>query len=322
MDSPSVTIIILSCDRPEWFRLALASAVDQSCRACIIVSDDSIADGVRDITTETAGQVTYVKGPGLGQLANLVNGFAHVTTEWTVVLHDDDLLEESCVERLLGALGTGDEPRIVVADSSIIDADGKALPQSGSAERRRRSLFRSGENRPSFEDRCAAFLVHGAVSPFLATLLPTALVQSWHPDPRVGSVLDLSLCEVLARNVEVIDYEPRDLIRYRVHGASVGSNFADLVPHLFVIDSLLGDPTFTTIWPALSRRRADAVARQARVWTATKRWRDARALLLDRRSELSFGYLVPSLMLTLPIARSLYGRRIRRSNPRLEARSG
>ena len=317
MDEPSVTVIILSCDRPDWLRLSLASALDQRVTALVLVSDDSNSDEVRAIATDADDRVTYRRGPRQGQLANLVSAIPFVTTRWTIVLHDDDLLDSQCVERLLRAAGDVDRPcRIVTADSSCINAEGEPIRSYSSANEHRAARFQSGINRLSFDARCHELLVEGVVSPFLATLLPTSVLQAWRPDPRVGSVLDLSLLVTLAHEVELIIYQPFDLVRYRVHSNSVASGFADLEPLLYVIDSILEDATFRSVWPALLHRRRDAVARQSRVWVAAGRWRDARALLIGRRAELSPGFLGPSLLLTLPILRSAYGRRIRRANLR------
>lgn len=311
-----VTIVILSCDRPALFSLALASAVAQTVPAVVLVSDDSSTDGVRRIVSEHPWPVTYLRGPRSGQLANLLHAFAQVQTRWTVVLHDDDLLHATCVAELLGAVHGGADRQLVISDSARIDIAGNAIATADSAQQRRRTTFAPGPNRPSFAKRCDAFLVQGAVSPFLGTLLPSTLLRSWRPDARVGSVLDLSLCEALARHVEIVSYVPKDLATYRIHDASVGSSFVDLEPLLFIIDAQLADESFRAIWPGLRRRRADAIARQARVWTASGNSTRARRLLLDHRRELSMRELGPTAVLTLPGLRSLYGRRIRRSNPR------
>jgi glycosyltransferase involved in cell wall biosynthesis len=315
-----VTVVILSCDRPEWFSLALSSALGQSCPAWVIVADDSMSDDVHRLANEFDDRLTFVKGPRQGQLANLLIALQNVTTPWTVILHDDDVLELGCVERLLDAVGQGETARMAIGDSSNIDAAGNRIASADAIIQRRRSTFRAGDNRLTMDERFAAFLVRGTVSPFLAGLLPTQLLQAWRPDARVGSVLDLALCEQLAQQVDTICYVPEELVRYRIHGTSVASTYADLDPLLFVLDGQLADPTFRSIWPALVTRRSDAIARQARLLTVTNRWREARTLLLQRRPELSIGFFVPSLLLTLPLARTRYGRRIRRANPRLAHR--
>lgn len=317
-----VTIVILSCDRPELFSLALQSALGQTHPAAVLVSDDSAHPDVRGIVGQCRGDVSYLRGPRAGQLANLLMAFAHVETRWAIVLHDDDLLSSTCVADLLGAVTAQPErPDLVIADNACIDIVGNRLGEFGAARARRRAAFRTGLNHLSFDERCQAFLVQGAVSPFLGALLPSAVVRQWRPHPQVGSVLDLSLCEHLVRNVDAVSYVPRDLASYRIHDGSVGSTFADLEPLLFIIDAMLDDGSLRSIWPALVERRADAIARQARVWTAAGKWRQARDLLLQRRPELPLSQLGPAALLTLPVLRSMYGRRIRRANPRFAART-
>ena len=316
MNRAEVTVIILSCDRPALFALALESAVAQTIPAAVLVSDDSKTDDVRRMVSEHPRSVTYLRGPRSGQLANLLHAFRRVETHWAVVLHDDDLLAATCIADLLEAIDPHAGLSVVISDSARIDFSGNAIEKSGMAEQRRRTIFRPGTNRLSFDERCDAFLVQGAVSPFLGTLLPSSLLRSWQPDARVGSVLDLSLCETLARQVGTVSYVPKDLTYYRIHDVSVGSSFVDLEPLLFIIDSQLADESLRTIWPGLRRRRSDAIARQARVWTASGKWTSARRLLLEHRHDLALLELGPTALLTLPGLRTLYGRRIRRANPR------
>jgi hypothetical protein len=149
--------------------------------------------------------------------------------------------------------------------------------------------------------------------------MPTDLLRSWSPDSRVGSVLDLALCETIVKEVETIWYVPEVLVQYRMHGASIASSFSDLDSLLYILDRQLSDTTFRSIWPLLSRRRADAIVRQARVWTGTGRWHEAREFLLRQRPDLPWRYFLPSAAVTLPIVRVLYGIYIRRRNPRLQA---
>ena len=312
-----VTIVILSCERPALFALALASAVAQTVPAAVLVSDDSSSDDVRRIVSDHPRPIAYLPGPQSGQLANLLNAFGRVQTRWTVVLHDDDLLAPTCVAELLAAVVGDGSPEMVISDYMRIDVAGNDIGISVFGDQRRRAIFRPGPNRLSFEERCDAFLVQGAVSPFLGSLLPSTLLGSWRPDARVDSILDLHLCETLARHVNTVSYVPNVLTSYRVHGVSTASRFDGLGSFLFIVDSQLADESLRSIWAGLRRRRSDMITRQARVWTAFGDWKGARELLLCHRRELTLRDLGPTAVLTLPGLRSLYRRRIRKSNPRM-----
>jgi hypothetical protein len=295
MHTPAVTILLLSCDRPDLCAIALASAVEQTTRTQVIVCDDSTSKDVEGLAGRYGDQVRYLRGPRHGQLSNLLHAIPFVSTPWTLILHDDDILETVCVERLLAILPS---PNVVgsiaIGDLRYVDADGVPLAGSNTSARNRAGIFSHGRNEMS-------------------------LVLDWKPDPRVGSVLDFALCETIVKEVDTIWYANEELIRYRIHGESVGSAFADLDPLLFVLDGQLADPTFKSAWLALRHKRADAIVRQARVFTGIGRWRSGRTLLRQHRTELPWRYLLPTAMVTVPFARIVYGMYIRRRNPRLAA---
>lgn len=131
-ERPLVSIVIPAY-KPEHFREALASALDQDYpRLEILVCDDSPDGRIKAIVDSFGGmrhKVRYLRNRGtLGGRANYLKGFREAWGDYVKFLNDDDVLAPDCVSTLAEALRAG--PGVMLATSARrpVDADGRELP--------------------------------------------------------------------------------------------------------------------------------------------------------------------------------------------------
>jgi glycosyltransferase involved in cell wall biosynthesis len=104
-----VSILIPTLDRRAMLERALASALGQTHQDLeIIVSDDGSRDGTRDYLQALCAREGRVRlappNPNPGLFANMNHLLEHKRGEFFCILADDDQLEPTFVERLLGHL--------------------------------------------------------------------------------------------------------------------------------------------------------------------------------------------------------------------------
>ena len=92
---PEVQIAILSCDRPEYCRQAVASALAQSYAKCrVLVSDNSSSEVVADMLERDFPALEVIRRrPTLPPLAHFNLLISEARSELLVLFHDDDVLE-------------------------------------------------------------------------------------------------------------------------------------------------------------------------------------------------------------------------------------
>lgn len=116
---PEITVLIPTYRRPELLEQALRSAqaqtVSQGEYRILVVDNDPMPDTPtqRLIERMRSPNLRYVKNErNLGGYGNWNRGFQLAETEWVCLLHDDDLLLPSCIERVLHALSQLEAPSL------------------------------------------------------------------------------------------------------------------------------------------------------------------------------------------------------------------
>lgn len=101
---PRVSICIPAY-KPDFFELALRSALAQSYDDCeILVSDDCPTDAIEAICARYADKVSYSRNPKPSQINNIIRLATIANGEYIKFLFDDDVLNPFCVQYLLEAL--------------------------------------------------------------------------------------------------------------------------------------------------------------------------------------------------------------------------
>ena len=139
MASPLVSIVIPAY-RSTWFQQAFSCALSQTHQNIeIIVCDDSPNGDIEKIVQATAvndGRIRYIRNvPTLGSANNLLKCSTLAKGEFIMALNDDDLLEPTCIQRMLSAFREHPTVNLVTSYRKLIDASGNPLPDMPSTRR-------------------------------------------------------------------------------------------------------------------------------------------------------------------------------------------
>ena len=132
---PLVQVLIPTFNRPEFFKVALESALEQTYRNIeIIVSDDSTNEATNAAIRpylERDSRITYFRHPGFTSADN--NRFLdryqkeHLEAEYFSWLFDDDLFYPLKLERMVEAYRNNPDVSLVSSKRYNIDANGKIM---------------------------------------------------------------------------------------------------------------------------------------------------------------------------------------------------
>ena len=168
---PLVSVLIPAYN-PRYFAEALASAIAQTYDPLeIVVCDDSEGSDIEAIVRQSIGKrdLRYLRNPvRLRGRDNCIRCLASARGDFVKFVNDDDLLEPSCVERLMAVFRDVADVTLATSRRRRIDErGGDAARSAGDApdRRRRRRHFRmdggerDADGRPEFPRRTQ----HGAV---------------------------------------------------------------------------------------------------------------------------------------------------------------
>lgn len=125
-ETPLVSVLIPAY-RANWFQQALESAMLQTYKNIeIIVCDDSSNEDIEKIVQRAMSvdnRVHYARnGPPNGILSNHLKCFSLAKGEFIKFLNDDDLLEPTCIEKMLRAFKQHPSVTLVTSKRKRIDA--------------------------------------------------------------------------------------------------------------------------------------------------------------------------------------------------------
>ena len=124
---PLVSILIPTHERPEFFKLALESALAQTYRHIeIIISDNSSDDRTEELMRTYAddARIHYVHDSSLSLRQNWLRPLERANGEYLAYLFDDDLYAPEKIERMADALSMEDGIAFVTSHRRVIDEEG------------------------------------------------------------------------------------------------------------------------------------------------------------------------------------------------------
>lgn len=122
---PEVQIVILSCDRPEYCKQAVKSAIAQKYSKCLIqVSDNSQNELVADMLKDAFPSVDVIRRrPQLPPLEHFNLLIAEAQSELLVLFHDDDILEPDYAEIMVRQFTDHPDISAVACNARILNKD-------------------------------------------------------------------------------------------------------------------------------------------------------------------------------------------------------
>ncbi|MGB7802168.1 glycosyltransferase [Buttiauxella sp.] len=134
MAYPALVSIIIPAYKSMWFEQTLTSSIAQDYPLCeIIVSDDcpneSIGEIVRRYQDNSPHTIRYFRNqPALGDVGNYERCFRESQGKYIKLFSDDDVLEPTCISKLVAAIEAHDDVRIATSRRQRIDASGDTAP--------------------------------------------------------------------------------------------------------------------------------------------------------------------------------------------------
>lgn len=227
-NGPLVSVLIPTFNRPDYLRLALATAVKQTyINLEIIVHDNGSPQDIGKIAAEfNDPRIRYARNDkNIGQTRNILAAIKQASGKYLALLGDDDLWSCDFVASLIAPMEA--HPNVVVCfcDHEVIDADGRVdtvVTEDWTRRFGRRSLP-AGIVR-EFEE---AALVHRAIC-----IMSGALIRrdslSWSAIPEaLPSNVDVFVAYLLIMTGMQGYYVPRRLMQYRRHpGQQMTTDYA------------------------------------------------------------------------------------------------
>jgi glycosyltransferase involved in cell wall biosynthesis len=128
---PLVSILIPTHNRPEYFKIALESALHQTYRNIeIIISDNSDGNQTEKIIQEYLPnkKIHYQRNPGFKFMQNWLWVLENSQGEYFNYLLDDDIFHTNKISRMMDYYLTRDDIAFVTSYRQLIDGNGDDLP--------------------------------------------------------------------------------------------------------------------------------------------------------------------------------------------------
>ena len=254
---PTITILVPTYNRPELLPRALESARIQTFRDLeILVLDDAGPSATRAAVEPFARdyRFRYVRNPqNLGIAGNWRRGFEEARGDYVLILHDDDELEPTAIERLFAAVRSTDGAIAAFADHHVIDLDDRPLPDLA-------NWFSQNFGRAELPggppiDPVRAIAIDRSIPVGITLFLRGSVALEWIV-PAIGGVIDHWLLYQVGRSQRPIVYVPERLLRYRVHDGNMSSTALEsfVEPGIILSRSLATDQWSKSAHQELKRR--------------------------------------------------------------------
>ena len=130
MNTPLVSILIPTYNRPEYLRRAVESCLAQTYPNFeIVITDNSTNDdSAKMLSKFTDPRIRYYKNEGNIGAVNSSNRAVELSQgKYVKFLMDDDLLKPRCLELMVGALGKNPSAALAMAPMDLIDEDDRRI---------------------------------------------------------------------------------------------------------------------------------------------------------------------------------------------------
>ncbi|MGB3639690.1 MAG: glycosyltransferase family 2 protein [Rivularia sp. (in: cyanobacteria)] len=227
MDSqqPLVSAIVPVYNRSMYLKQAIQSALNQTYKNIeIIVSDDCSPESPQAIVESfNDPRIRFRRNEtNLGVAGNIITTVKEARGKYIASLNDDDLWNETFLEKLVPQLENNQDLVLAFCDHYIID-DRSNIDETATEECTqawKRNQLKEGVYQPFYE---IALIDQAVPSSVAAVIRKDAIDWDTFP-PQAGPFWDLYLTYIACRNGGGAYYCPERLSQYRVHALSETMN--------------------------------------------------------------------------------------------------
>ena len=217
-NQPLVSIITPTYNRPEYLKLALESAVQQTYQNIeIIVSDNCSPENPELIVNSFEdSRIRFSRNQSnLGMFPNTMNAFKKARGKYVASLLDDDLWEKDFLAKLVPALEANSNLALAFCDHYIVDGNGAI--DAAATEKCSRFYKRTNLQEGTYQPFYKLSLIDRAVSTATAAVIRREIIDWDSIPPEVGGSWDIYLNYLCCRSGNGAYYYPAKLTRYREH---------------------------------------------------------------------------------------------------------
>lgn len=237
-----VQIYIAAYERPDYLRETLSSALAQEEQGIqIVVSDNSLSDGVQKMMANEFPQVEYIRRrPAVSSCEHGRLIFRESSAEFLIYFHDDDLMTPGYVKSLLAVMDEHPELVAVACDAWTLHND---VP----IRQRRMGDFAEPLILRRVEDLLKVYLDFNQIrlpAPYPSYLYRRRMIEGLSDAyPEIGKFTDVAVIMKALERGPVM-WLPEPLILYREHSSndsateSVGHRLK-LLRHIYRNSSIL-----------------------------------------------------------------------------------
>ena len=217
-NQPLVSIITPTYNRPEYLKLALESAVQQTYQNIeIIVSDNCSPENPELIVNSFEdSRIRFSRNQSnLGMFPNTMNAFKKARGKYVASLLDDDLWEKDFLAKLVPALEANSNLALAFCAHYIVDGIGAI--DAAATEKCSRFYKRTNLQEGTYQPFYKLSLIDRAVSTATAAVIRREIIDWDSIPPEVGGSWDIYLNYLCCRSGLGAYYCPDKLTRYREH---------------------------------------------------------------------------------------------------------
>ena len=265
LNSPLVSVIIPTYNRPAYLKEALQSAVQQTYHNLeIIVSDNCSAENPQPIVESFRDpRIRFYRNPtNLGMFANTMSAFGKARGKYVASLLDDDRWKPDFLAKLVPPLEEHPEAVLAFCDHFAIDAAGNINWQATEelSQAYRRKNLQAGIYQPFKKN----WIVDGSVSSSMAALIRREFIL-WQEIPaEVGVAWDMYLTYLCSRSNLGAYYCSERLTCVRIHSGSETYNdkqdfeakIQKMKSHVFCYEQFMKDENLSEFKPIFQRKWA------------------------------------------------------------------
>ncbi|PMB01680.1 glycosyl transferase [Fischerella thermalis CCMEE 5198] len=216
--TPLVSIITPTYNRPDYLKQALKSAISQTYQNIeIIVSDNCSPENPQAIVESfNDPRIRFSRNEtNLGMLPNTIKAFKMARGKYVAALLDDDLWEEDFLAKLVPPLEANPNLVLAFCDHYVINADGTIDYEL--TEHCSQLFKRAGLSEGIYQPFYKLGLVDQAVASAMAAVIRKDVIDWDSIPPEVGGSWDVYLTYLCCRTGMGAYYYPQKLTRYRRH---------------------------------------------------------------------------------------------------------